>query len=335
MPAATPTTIPFPGADLRAALSASQAHMQKDTPKTKTMNPAANNNTVLERLSRSEVYKDYERAFNEATGLPLQLSPIEDWHLAHCGRRHESPFCALLAKQNKACAACLQTQDELTKTAQGEARTVTCFAGFNETAVPLRAGEQLIGFLRTGEVLPHEPSAPGFARVVRQLEKLGIRIDATKLRDAYMQSKVVLPKRYEAVLKLLQIFAQHLSMVANQILVQSDNAEAPNITRAREYINAHYAEDLSLAAVAQAAHMSTFYFCKQFKKATGLSFTEYLSRVRVEKAKEQLLNPHMRVSEVAYEVGFQSLTHFNRVFKKLNGESPTTYRTHLPFASAA
>ena len=335
MPAATPSTVPFPSAELRAALSASQAHMQKDTPKTKTMNPAANNNTVLERLSRSEVYKDYERAFNEATGLPLQLSPIEDWHLAHCGRRHESPFCALLAKQNKACAACLQTQDELTKTAQGEARTVTCFAGFNETAVPLRAGEQLIGFLRTGEVLPHEPSAPGFARVVRQLEKLGIRIDATKLREAYMQSKVVLPKRYEAVLKLLQIFAQHLSMVANQILVQSDNAEAPNITRAREYINAHYAEDLSLAAVAQAAHMSTFYFCKQFKKATGLSFTEYLSRVRVEKAKEQLLNPHMRVSEVAYEVGFQSLTHFNRVFKKLNGESPTTYRTHLPFASAA
>jgi AraC-like DNA-binding protein/ligand-binding sensor protein len=337
MTAASSTTIPFPGADLRAALTAGQAQPQKDTatPKTKTMNTAAKNKTVLDHLGHSEVYKDYERAFNEATGLPLQLSPIEDWHLAHRGRRHENPFCALLAKQNKACAACLQTQDELTKTAQNEARTVACFAGFNETAVPLRAGEQLIGFLRTGEVLPHEPSAQGFSRVVRQLEKLGIRIDAVKLREAYMQSKVVLPKRYEAVLKLLQIFAQHLSMVANQILVQSDNSESPNITRAREYINTHYAEDLSLAAVAQAAHMSTFYFCKQFKKATGLSFTEYLSRVRVEKAKEQLLNPHMRVSEVAYEVGFQSLTHFNRVFKKLNGESPTTYRTHLPFASAA
>jgi AraC-like DNA-binding protein len=337
MPAATPTTIPFPGAGLRAALSASQTNPQKNNlqPQNKTMNTAANNHTVLERLSRSEVYKDYERAFNEATGLPLQLSPVEDWHLAHRGRRHENPFCALLAKQNKACAACLQTQDELTKTAQTEARTVICFAGFNETAVPLRAGDHLVGFLRTGEVLPHEPSAQGFARVVRQLEKLGIRVDAVKLRDAYMQSKVVSPKRYDAVLKLLQIFAQHLSMVANQILVQSDNAESPNITRAREFINAHYPEDLSLAAVAQAAHMSTFYFCKQFKKATGLSFTEYLGRVRVEKAKEQLLNPHMRVSEVAYEVGFQSLTHFNRVFKKLNGESPTTYRTHLPYASAA
>ena len=47
------------------------------------------------------------------------------------------------------------------------------------------------------------------------------------------------------------------------------------------------------------------------------------------------MKPNTRVSEVAYEVGFQSLTHFNRVFKKLNGESPTTYRTHLPLACAA
>ena len=52
-------------------------------------------NFVQERLARSEIFKDYERAFGEATGLPLTLSPVEDWHLAHHGRRHENPFCAL------------------------------------------------------------------------------------------------------------------------------------------------------------------------------------------------------------------------------------------------
>ena len=291
--------------------------------------------TVLERLAHSQVYQDYERAFGEATGLPLTLSPVDDWHMAHRGRRHENPFCALLAKQNKTCAACLQTQQELTSTAQEGARTVTCFAGLSETAVPLRAGEQLVGFLRTGEVLPHTPTARDFARVVRQLEKLGMKVDEEKLREAYSKSPVFSPKRYESVVQLLQIFAQHLSMVASQIVVQSENAEPVSITRAREFINANHKEDLSLAAVAQAAHMSTFYFCKQFKKATGLSFTEYLGRVRIEKAKEQLLKPNSRVSEIAYEVGFQSLTHFNRVFKKVNGESPTTYRTHLPLAHAA
>ena len=50
-----------------------------------------------------------------------------------------------------------------------------------------------------------------------------------------------------------------------------------------------------------------------FKKPTGLTFTDYLGRVRVEQAKRLLLNPHLRVSEIAYAVGFQSLTHFNRI----------------------
>jgi AraC-like DNA-binding protein len=54
--------------------------------------------------------------------------------------------------------------------------------------------------------------------------------------------------------------------------------------------------------------------------------------VRVEKAKNLLLNPNLRISEIAYEVGFQSLTHFNRVFKRVVGQSPTDYRAELPNA---
>jgi len=55
-----------------------------------------------------------------------------------------------------------------------------------------------------------------------------------------------------------------------------------------------------------------------------------VSRLRVEQAKNLLLNPHLRVSEIAYEIGFQSLTHFNRVFKKIVGQSPSEYRRQLP-----
>jgi AraC-like DNA-binding protein len=102
------------------------------------------------------------------------------------------------------------------------------------------------------------------------------------------------------------------------------------IVRAKEYIAAHQAEDLNLAQVAKAVNTSTFYFCKIFRRMTGLNFTDYVSRVRVEKAKNLLLNRNLRVSEIAYEVGFQSLTHFNRVFKRILGVSPTKYRTRLP-----
>jgi AraC-like DNA-binding protein len=75
--------------------------------------------------------------------------------------------------------------------------------------------------------------------------------------------------------------------------------------------------------------MSRFYFCKSFRKHTGLNFTDFVARLRVERAKELLLNPNLRVSEIAYEVGFQSLTHFNRVFRRVVGKSPTAYRGKL------
>jgi AraC-like DNA-binding protein len=72
-----------------------------------------------------------------------------------------------------------------------------------------------------------------------------------------------------------------------------------------------------------------FHFCKVFHKTTGLTFTDYVARVRLDDAKTQLLNPSRRISEVAYDVGFQSLTQFNRTFKRVFGQSPTEFRAHL------
>ena len=292
------------------------------------------NTAVLDRLTHSPMFKDYARAFAEATGLPLTLSPVGDWHLARRGSS-ENPLCAMLARQNKSCGACLRTQQELSDSAGEHARTVTCFAGLAETAIPLRVGNALVGFLRTGEVLLHPPGQRDFGRVVRRLRQLGVNFAEKDLREAYFQTHAFSRKQYDSAVQLLRIFAEHLSIVANQVVFQCEHTEPPAITKAREYIAAHFTEELSLSAVAKAVHMSTFYFCKQFKKATGFSFTNYLSRVRVEQAKQRLHNPNVRVSEIAYEVGFQSLTHFNRVFKNLTGESPSAYRVTVPLAHAA
>ena len=157
----------------------------------------------------------------------------------------------------------------------------------------------------------------------------GVDADREELKESYFSTRVVSLKQHESVVKLLGIFAQHLSMLSNQVVVQHENAEPPVITRAKEYIHEHQTEELSLGQVARAVNTSTFYFCKMFKKITGINFTDYLSRVRIEKSKNLLLNPSLRVSEIAFEVGFQSLTHFNRVFKKILGQSPTEYRAQL------
>src|SRR4030095_9531381 len=155
-----------------------------------------------------------------------------------------------------------------------------------ESAVPLRIGEDLIGYLRTGEVLLQSPNERQFSRVAKQCAEWGVKAGTDESREAYFQSRVLSARQYESVVQLLRVFAQHLAIVANQVVFRTEHAEAPSIVRAREFIAANYMEDLSLSAVASAVHMSTFYFCKQFKKATGLNFTSYLGRVRVEKARQ-------------------------------------------------
>ena len=281
---------------------------------------------IVERIARSEIYQDYERAFSEATQLPLALRPVEVWRFALEGKRYENPFCAMLAKCNRTCAACLETQKKMDDVPGTGARTVTCFAGLCDSAVPLQAGEKLIGFLQTGQVALRKPNATQFCKITKQLVDWGVAVDLTKLEDAYFHSRFLAPQQYAAILKLLETFAKHLSLLANQIVVQAEESESPLVRRARAYILANQADPIDLAKVAHAMHVSTFYFCKIFKKATGLTFTQYLSRVRVEKAKKLLLNPHLRISEIAYNVGFQSSTHFNRVFRQVVGQSPTEYR---------
>jgi len=291
------------------------------------------NGQLLETLTRSEMFQDYERAYNETTGMPVALRPVETWQLPLHGKRRENPFCALMAEKSRTCAACLQTQEKLAKDAMNAPCALNCSYGLYELAVPVKLGAQTIGFLQTGQVMRQKPTAAAFHRAVEKAEELGVDIDNAKAREAYFATPVVSQKKLDSVSSLLAIFADHLSMKSNQIAVQTTNAEPPVITKAKQFIREHYTEDLSLGQVAAAVHTSIFYFCKLFRKVTGTTFTEFVSRTRVERAKSLLLNPNLRVSEIAYEVGFQSLTHFNRVFKKVIGESPTEYRGHLPKAA--
>jgi AraC-like DNA-binding protein/ligand-binding sensor protein len=284
---------------------------------------------LIEALSNSKVFQDYERAFTEATGLPVALRAVESWQLPHHGHRNESPFCAMVLETSRACASCLQVQEKLSAGAAEEAYTVSCPAGLCDTAVPVRLGDRLIGFLQTGQVFRKTPTPSQFERTLRLVAEWGVNLDPAKLKEAYFNTRVVPNRQHEALVKLLSIFAQHLSMLSNQVVLQQDNAEPPVITRAKEFILEHQTENLRLGHVAKAVNTSTFYFCKMFKKVTGINFTDYLSRVRIEKSKNLLLNPNLRVSEIAFEVGFQSLTHFNRVFKKILGQSPTEYRDQL------
>ncbi|MGZ5025016.1 MAG: helix-turn-helix domain-containing protein [Chthoniobacterales bacterium] len=292
--------------------------------------PAPNtpNRELIDALRRSRIFRDYESVFTKATGLPLALRPLEYWQLAHHGKKNENAFCAMLAENPKTLSVCLEAHEAMIRHVSNEPYTVTCPFGLTETAVPVKLAEKTIGYLRIGQVLRRSPQRSDTEKVKRTLAENDFRFTA-EVRRAWEHNPLIPPEKYGAIVRLLNFFAQQLSELSNQLMVEKNNAEPPLVLKAREYINKHKSEPLSLSAVAAASGASVFHFCKIFHKATGLKFTDYVARVRLEDARTQLLNPNRRISEIAYDVGFQSLTQFNRMFKRVFGQSPTEFRAHL------
>ncbi len=97
------------------------------------------------------------------------------------------------------------------------------------------------------------------------------------------------------------------------------------IVQAKLFIDNHYADVIDLAKISDEAYFSKYHFIRLFKLAYGQTPGQYLSRVRIEKAM-QLLKTEMPVSQVCLSVGFESLSSFSGLFKRIVGSTPTAYR---------
>jgi len=92
-----------------------------------------------------------------------------------------------------------------------------------------------------------------------------------------------------------------------------------------KYIHANYNETPDVNKVASSVHLSTAAFCRYFKKQTKMTFTEFVNQYRITQAKTLLLQDKS-ISEVCYEVGIESLSYFNKLFKKITGENPSVFK---------
>src|ERR1700731_1288945 len=163
---------------------------------------------VVRHLSRSQIFKDYERAFSEAMGLPLNIRGHDSWSPAHHGKEDRSSFASILARFNKARAACLRAQTDASREPDSTTRTVTWFAGLSESAVPVYIGDHILGFLETGEVMLKNPTKKHFATITRQLRGWGYKTDWKQLEWAYFRACYLSADLDLVMLRLLGIFAQ-------------------------------------------------------------------------------------------------------------------------------
>jgi AraC-like DNA-binding protein/ligand-binding sensor protein len=288
-------------------------------------------NTLLDRIVQSDRFKIYQDAFRLTTGLPLRLVSADPDHWCLDDQAiNRSPFCEALNLCGSAYTACQETNRRLMKEAEIKGpSTCSCFAGLCATAVPVKMGASVVGFLKTGQVFTKVPSEGQFAAMLGSLGRKTLSAAAiSQLKGAYLRTRSVEPQRYESMVTLLQTFAEQLSEHAESLAIIEEGSEPAAIARARKFIHSNVDQPLPLGQVAREAGLSESHFCRLFKDSTGLTLTDYVNRCRIDWAKRELLRPEVRISEIAFLVGYQSLSQFNRSFARIVGFSPTQYRRH-------
>lgn len=102
-----------------------------------------------------------------------------------------------------------------------------------------------------------------------------------------------------------------------------------NIRKAIEFIHKNYEEELTIDLMAETLNINKCYFCSIFKKETGLTFSNFLNKFRIEKSKELLKNTSLSVLDIAISVGFNNQNYYSMVFKKELGISPLQYKKDI------
>ncbi|NME67821.1 AraC family transcriptional regulator [Flammeovirga aprica] len=107
---------------------------------------------------------------------------------------------------------------------------------------------------------------------------------------------------------------------------QQGDTSSDRIDRVLKYISDNYEKDIDLQEIADIACLTSNSFCRFFKKVTNKSFKQYLNEVRIRNASRLLVQENYQISDVCYEVGFNSITNFNKQFKMIIGKTPREFR---------
>lgn len=211
---------------------------------------------------------------------------------------------------------------------------------------PLESERELIGKVKIGDstgakeilnsilgtILFHSPGDLGVLKV-RLLELLSIL--SRSAVEGGVDVSIMLEKNLGYVNKVMQINNQEdlcvwISMALNEFIdLVYSSQDARKVTQIRpaiNYIDANYNKPISLADIARASHLSVSRLAHVFKEQMGITLVDYLTNVRIERAKKLLLATDQNCTEICFEVGYNNQSYFTRTFKHLVGMTPLKFR---------
>jgi len=280
---------------------------------------------VYNYLLSSELFSVYRDAFEGLTGHTLSLihKNVKETPSAESGRCNNE-YCSILLDSNVCSKRCVDHTINLARNAQKKSFTESCEGNITTSLIPVKVKNAVVAYLRAGQIkLESKVCAEGL------IDELASKLPESvvdDLRESFANLPELDRETYVNQLVVLGAFSMQLSQISAKILEgQSSNSIITD--KCKLYIAKHLGDKICLDEMAQYVGVTNSYMCKQFKKFTGLTLVEYINLHRIDLAKKKLASGvEMKIIDLAYACGFQSLSQFNRTFQKFVSQSPSQYR---------
>ena len=255
--------------------------------------------------------------FFSATGINLSILDSNFSRLQYTDKASANKYCKYINSNSAISSKCLICDYALLKECKEKKQPVShiCHAGLLDIAIPIMHNQSILGYIMLGQLKIDD----NFQNIKQKLTSDGLDID--KLEVLYSTLPIKNEEFIKSIINLATILAKHLLL---ENIVKPKNLST--LDTLVEYINQNIQAPLSVEEIAQENFVSVSLIYKLFYKNFNTSVKDYINKRRCELALSLLMFSDKSLNDVAFEVGFSSLSYFSKVFKKLYGVSPLKYR---------
>ena len=279
-------------------------------------------------VSKEKILTEYHNILYRLVGIPMDFDSSDGQSFKLCPEHHLNPICKLIRASPEGLKRCRIYDASALNECKITQKSVTyvCHAGLTDIGVPLFINKKFIGCVTAGQILREKPTEKSFRKFKELISDLNLNASDADLRGYFFKTPYLDEQKLQAVVDLISLVSNYIVDSQSKLLFFEKIHEKDKISVIRRYIEKKFKSKISIEDASAHIFLSTSRFSHLFKKEVGTSFVQYLNKFRIEKAKEFLLNTKMSITEISIESGFGNLTHFNRIFKKLEGLSPISFR---------
>ena len=276
-------------------------------------------------IVRVKIISDFCVLFKKITGLILDINDKNGYHPKRFYKEdEENEFCRIIRSTEIGKNECIKCGKELGMKAakEGKPVVVECHAGLTELIYPIILNNGLIATLESGQILIKEPNIEHFNEITSKVKHYGIDLD--KLKKEYFETRAIKEDILINYIDLMGLVVSYIIETEDKIISLGKIENGSTIFKAKEYIRKNYSKKIMVKDISTFLNISSSHFEHLFKKETGMTFIEYLNYYRINIAKKSLLIKP--ISVVCHEVGFGSLSHFYKFFRRYIGSTPKEYK---------